>query len=145
MTSGYRLCYYVVMEILERFEAKIDKSGDCWLWTGGDTGNGLFYGKFWDGSRKVLAHRYAYMVHWGEIPEGLEVDHTCRVPKCVKPEHLRLLTRTQNMHNRDDYRFKPDGSVICGKGHMIVDNNKYTRPDGRIECRVCINRPKARS
>lgn len=132
------------MDILERFESKVDKSGECWLWTGGDTGNGLRYGKFWDGERKVLAHRFAYTIFHGEIPQGLEVDHTCRVPKCVTPEHLRVLTRTENMRNRDDYRIKSDGSMICGRGHIITDEIKYTRPDGRIECRVCINRPRAR-
>lgn len=132
------------MEVLERFENKVDKSETCWLWTGGDTGNGLRYGKFWDGTRKVLAHRYAYITHYGDIADGLEVDHICRVPKCVNPEHLRLLTRTQNMRNRDDYRTKSDGSMVCNKGHHMTDEIKYVRPDGRIECRVCINRPKAR-
>lgn len=133
------------MEVLARFNAKVDTSQDCWLWTGGDTGNGLRYGKFWDGTRKVLAHRYAYSINFGDIPEGLEVDHVCRVPKCVRPDHLRLLTRTQNMRNRNDCRLKADGKIVCNRGHEISGNNVYTRPDGRIECRVCIHRPNARN
>lgn len=137
--------YYVVMDVLERFWNKVDKSGECWIWTGGDTGNGLFYGKFWDGNRKVLAHRFSYMIHHGDIPEKMEVDHDCRVPKCVHPEHLLLATRVENMQNRDDYRIKSDGRMICGRGHEMVKELQYIRPDGRIECRVCINRPKART
>lgn len=124
---------------------KVNKTQDCWLWTGGDTGNGLYYGKFWDGNRKVLAHRYSYQINFGNIPAGLEVDHTCRIPKCVRPDHLRLLTRTENMRNRDDYRTKADGTMVCNKGHVMVDSIKYIRPDGRIECRVCINRPNSRT
>jgi hypothetical protein len=126
------------MDTVERFWRKVDKSDECWLWTGGDTGNGLFYGKFWDGNRKVLAHRFAYNLFNGEIPERMEVDHTCRTPKCVRPEHLVIVTRTENMRNRDDYRTKGDGIMVCNRGHLMTEELKYIRKDGRIECRDCI-------
>lgn len=115
------------------------------MWLGGDTGNGLRYGKFWDGEakRKKLAHRYSFEIHAGAIPGGLELDHTCRIPKCVNPEHLRLCTRVDNMKNRKDYRLKTNGKLICGKGHVIEGDLAYIRPDGRIDCRGCSGR-KAR-
>lgn len=81
----------------DRFWQKVAKTETCWLWTGSDNGKG--YGQFWDGSRKVRVHRYAYEQLVGEIPVGLQVDHLCHNRRCVNPEHLRLATNAQNMEN----------------------------------------------
>jgi hypothetical protein len=87
----------------ERFLAKVEKSDDCWIWTASHKGNDG-YGAFWDGTNRaprrphiVYAHRWAYE-HWvGEIPEGLEVCHSCDTPLCVKPDHLFAGTHSENM------------------------------------------------
>ena len=86
-------------DIEERMQDRIDKSGDCWLWTGTiyDSGYGIIinYGK------RERVHRVAYVLAYGDIPDGMLVDHKCRVRNCVNPRHLRLATNKQNMENRE--------------------------------------------
>ena len=81
-----------------RFWPKVDKTGDCWLWTAGKTKDG--YGLFQVGGRQRLAHRVSYEFSVGPIPAGLDLDHTCYVHACVNPDHLRLATNAQNGQNR---------------------------------------------
>lgn len=86
------------MDHMDRFWSKVDKSGDCWLWTA-STENG--YGRFWvGGGKRVMAHRYAYEELVGPIPDGHDLDHKHTCPRtCVRPDHLRPATRKQNMEN----------------------------------------------
>ena len=80
------------LSVDERFWVKVEKAEGCWLWTGA-AGT---YGHFGWGGRTVDAHRVAYELTYGPIPEGAEVDHRCLVKLCVRPTHLRLATRKQN-------------------------------------------------
>lgn len=80
----------------ERFWAKVDKTGDCWLWMGALSRG---YGSFHSDDRTKFAHRFAYELATGPIPEGLDIDHICRVKRCVRPDHLRPTTRSQNNQN----------------------------------------------
>src|SRR5215217_4530196 len=76
----------------ERFWTKINKDGPaspwvdgpCWLWTGARTKRGG-YGRFGLNGGKVPAHRFAYEILVGPIPDNLEPDHLCRVTNCVNP------------------------------------------------------------
>lgn len=87
----------------DRFWSKVDKSGECWLWTAGRHRAG--YGAFSVGSRltggrrDTYAHRVAYELAFGPIPNGLLVRHTCDTPACVRPEHLLVGTQADNMHD----------------------------------------------
>lgn len=81
----------------ERFWAKVDKAGDCWVWTGATT-NGYGAFRFNGGAR--LAHRVSYMWANGPIADGAEVDHMCFNRGCVRPSHLRLLSHSLNGQNR---------------------------------------------
>ena len=81
----------------ERFWAKVDKTGECWLWTAA-TDRG--YGFFFNGTKMVPAHRWAYENSTGPIPEGMLIDHICHTKACVNPAHLRLATQKQNGENR---------------------------------------------
>lgn len=81
----------------DRFWPKVDKTGDCWLWTRALNDQG--YGMFWHQGRMVMAHRFAYGLV-AVIPDGLDLDHRHTCPKnCVRPDHLRPATRKQNMEN----------------------------------------------
>lgn len=87
------------IERIERFWAKVDKTGDCWLWTASTDGMG--YGLFGTGpSRSERAHRVSYRLAFGEIAPDLCVLHRCDNPSCVRPEHLFLGTRADNMRDR---------------------------------------------
>lgn len=82
----------------ERFWPKVRKTDTCWWWTaGGDKADG--YGRIRAGGRgtpTLLAHRAAWEITFGPIPDGLEVCHTCDTPRCVRPDHLFLGTSLQN-------------------------------------------------
>ncbi len=83
----------------------VDKSGDCWMWTGGVASHG--YGTIWIGStvgRKYLVHRLSWVIANNGIPSGMLLDHTCHVRRCVNPEHLRVVTYKQNMENIGNLR-----------------------------------------
>jgi hypothetical protein len=79
------------------FMGHVEKSDDCWLWTGTTDRNG--YGAVRDGKRMVLVHRHMFAHVHGEIASGLEIDHSCHNRSCVNPEHLRAVTHKQNMEN----------------------------------------------
>jgi len=80
----------------ERFWAKVDKSGDCWTWTGGKNFSG--YGHFVYGGTTVKAHRFVYELEVGPIPDGLEIRHLCNNGHlgCVTPSHMVPGTRSEN-------------------------------------------------
>lgn len=82
----------------ERFWKMVNKTDGCWLWIGGISKSG--YGNFWSGGRNgktVSAHRVSWELHNGPIPEGLWVLHGCDNPQCVRPDHLRLGTQSENI------------------------------------------------
>lgn len=105
-----------------REQIRID--GECWLWTG-ETWKG--YGKFGGGQ----AHRVIYQRVVGPVPDGLELDHTCRVPTCVNPAHLEPVTRAENMRRRSE------AQTHCKRGHEFTPENTYRPKGGSRHCRAC--------
>lgn len=131
----------------ERFSSKVDRSGDCWLWTGYLKPNG--YASFYPGGgrsvQKVYAHRFAYEMASGTaIPEGMEIDHTCSVRHCVNPAHLALVTRSQNIERRNaangwtplSERTPRPPKTHCLRGHEFNDENTYVWRGYRY-CKTC--------
>ena len=81
----------------QRFWNRVDKSGDCWLWLGFKDAAG--YGTFSRRNKTHRAHRIAWELTYGSIPDGLVICHRCDCPSCVKVDHLFLGTNADN--NRD--------------------------------------------
>lgn len=85
---------------LERYWAKIDKTpdqgpeGDCWIWVGSKFDNG--YGAFWLRKQNMGAHRAAWSLKNGLIPEGACILHSCHNRCCVNPDHLRAGSQQDN-------------------------------------------------
>lgn len=76
----------------EQFREKYEIApGGCWLWTGSLSNDGY---SFFQGRS---GHRLAYETHRAEIPEGLVIDHLCRVRRCVNPEHLEPVSHQENV------------------------------------------------
>ena len=111
------------------YKCPIRQPGECWLWTSPVDPKG--YGRWRRGSKG--AHRASYTMFVGPIPDGMTVDHTCFNPTCVNPEHLRLLTHSQNSANS-----RRALSETCGQGHPFSGANLYRYKDGRRGCRTCM-------
>jgi hypothetical protein len=117
------------MSLPERILSRIEKTDTCWLWRGAIKENG--YGKTsWEG-KPAYSHRVVYTQLVGPIPEGLEIDHLCKVRNCVRPEHLRVTDRSGNNSNRTL-------KTHCKNGHELVGDNVAIRGDnGGRRCRAC--------
>lgn len=116
----------------ERFWSKVTEGADgCWLWNGAIKDNG--YGAFAAGSgRAVYAHRWAYEQMVAEIPEGLHLDHLCRVRACVNPWHLEPVTPLVNTRRG----FGGHTKTHCPRGHSYDEQNTHIYK-GRRFCRPC--------
>ena len=118
-----------------RFWAKVNKTDSCWLWTGAITGG---YGSFWIGTGTVRAHRFSYEHLVGPIPDGLVLDHLCRVTKCVNPAHLEPVTTAENVRRGDAPQYlNHDPKVLCKRGHRL-DETAYIRRNGARVCHECV-------
>ncbi len=87
-----------------RFWQYVDRSGDCWIWIGSQTGKRDIYRKpsFGVRSQNFVAYRISWMIHYKEDPGDLLVCHTCDNPLCVKPQHLWLGTHSDNQKDSHD-------------------------------------------
>jgi hypothetical protein len=118
---------------VERFWAKVDKSGECWEWTAGlnNTGGyGVFHLNL---GKPVLAHRYSYIIHHpltNDLWEHREicVCHRCDNPKCVNPAHLFLGSRSDNMK---DMVMKGRGLTGEKNGHSKLTEAQVREIRGR--------------
>ena len=114
-----------------------DPNTGCWIWTGSFAGSG--YPTISVGGRKQAGHRVAYEAFIGPIPEGLELDHLCSTPTCVNPAHLEPVTHTENVLRGRSFAAVNARKSHCVNGHLYDARNTYRRPNGRRDCRVCIN------
>lgn len=97
----------------------------------------LGYGRFRVAGQKVLAHRFAYELLVGPIPEGLSLDHLCRNPSCVNPMHLEPVTHQVNCLRGVSPFADNARKSACAKGHIYDEANTYVDTLGRRVCRVC--------
>lgn len=118
---------------------KINKTTGCWEWQGSKrNGYGrMIIGSRTDGTRKTVStHRLSYELHYGEIPQGMEICHKCDNPCCINPDHLFAGTRQDNV---DDRERKGRNNPPKGEKHAKA---KLTELDvltiRKRDCRVCL-------
>lgn len=91
-----------------------------WLWQGSLNSSG--YGP----------HRRYYEAKWGKLPEGLELDHKCRIRSCINPDCLEVVTRVVNIHRGTGHGTE----THCPQGHEYTPENTKVRR-GRRNCIIC--------
>ncbi len=139
------------LTVEDRFWARVDRHGPsgCWLWFGGTVPNG--YGTVVVGKRRSkAAHRYAYELLVGAVPDGMVLDHTCHNAdetcmegddcqhrRCVNPAHLEPVTQKENM-----WRGRSPGSALrwqteCHRGHDLTDPSNWKADKNHPTWRIC--------
>jgi HNH endonuclease len=129
-----------VRERIERSVA-VDANG-CWRWTLVKNRDG--YGRIGMVGGQKMAHRMSYEAFRGDIPDGLTIDHLCRVRDCVNPEHLEPVTQRDNVLRGDGLPARQARQTSCLRGHPFDEANTYWTPPGGRACRACRrvgNRP----
>lgn len=132
--------------------ANVKRDGDCIIWQGAP--NNMGYGKVsvqndpTAPGREEAAHRWFYKRLRGPIPEGMVLDHLCRRPLCVNPDHLEPVTLAENTRRGALARGFLGNRTHCGNGHEWVPENLLLVTGGDPEhptyrCRPC-NTERAR-
>lgn len=128
-----------------RFRSKVEFGAGCWLWQAGT--NKLGYGRYGRGGRTAgvaFAHRAAWEFTYGPVPEGVELDHLCRTPGCVRPDHLEPVAHGENV--RRGRASNTSGWCRSGRhpwvaGNLVLENGGSVR-----RCRPCRDeRERART
>jgi hypothetical protein len=121
--------------LYDRFDAKVspEPNSGCWLWTAYCDRDG--YGQFAPAhNMPVFAHRFSYERHRGKIPDGMQIDHLCRMRCCVNPDHLEIVTYDEN--TRRGFR---KTKTHCIHGHSLADAYIFR---GWRHCRECRRQEK---
>lgn len=128
------------------FWKKVDKDGTtpdhrpdlgpCWIWTAASHAG---RGQFRYGGKLYKAHRYAYELLVGPIPDDLELDHLCVNLICVNPAHLEPVTHRVNVQRAaiGGVALKNIDKTHCPKGHPYDEQNTYVW-GGTRRCRLCL-------
>jgi hypothetical protein len=121
-----------------RFAAKVRRlPGGCWQWTGGHTASG--YGHISVGAGVCrMAHRVSWELHRGPIPDGHQIDHLCRNPSCVNPDHLEPVPPGLNTARGFGVGALNAEKTHCLRGHPFDGPNLRMERGKRI-CRACKN------
>lgn len=123
----------------ERFWAFVDvqSSTECWPWNGGTNRKG--YGNFGlnrQGRKSIAAHRYAYELAHGLIPNGKQVHHVCENKACQNPAHLTLLEPGEHSLIGNGFSGRNARKTHCKRGHPLTPENCYDYA-GKRECKLC--------
>lgn len=123
--------------LLARFWAKVDKTTtpDCWLWTGWtDRGKGKWRPNGDPREKPVHAHRYAYELLIGPIPDGGQLSPTCGRTHCVNPDHREFTTPAERAHKTHPHCAAV--STHCKRNHLWAENLDIN-DDGYTRCYQC--------
>lgn len=126
---------FAARPVQERFEELWlpEPNTGCWLWLGAacNLGYGLMnMRKVGGGRTNIRANRISYEMYIGPIPEGLVIDHKCRLSCCVNPAHLEPVTQAENIRRGSRFKIL---KTHCVHGHVRTPDNV----DDRHNCKTC--------
>jgi len=108
---------------------------ECWPWSRSVSSGG--YGQFYVDGRLRTAHRLAYELTIGPVPEGLQLDHLCRNRRCCNPTHLEPVTGAENIRRSPAHN---GAKTHCPQGHAYAGRNLVINStNGGRMCRICQN------
>ena len=119
----------------------IDQKTQCWLWGGATTQNG--YGKWAKGSghKERVIHRITFEHYKDQqIPQGMQADHLCRTRNCCNPDHIEIVTPSENTMRQDHAERR---KTECPNGHTYDETNTRRTSNGKRVCRACDRERKA--
>lgn len=125
----------------DRFWDKVaaDPNTGCWHWMAGTNPRG--YGKFSLDGETLYAHRLSYVDAKGPVPEGLELDHRCRIKSCCNPNHLEAVTHRENVRRGEagaSTARRNAAKTHCPQGHPYSGDNLYIQAsNGGRMCKEC--------
>lgn len=134
--------------LADRFWEKVEKTDGCWFWRGT---------KSWGASRQDYgviglgrkgegqdyAHRVAYALAKGPIPDGYYIDHLCRNTLCVRPDHLEAVTPRENVLRGDTIAARHAARTHCPQGHPYEPPHLWVDKHGYRHCRTCTTKRSA--
>lgn len=129
----------------QRFEDKVMPIPfcGCHVWMGSSVKGG--YGTFSVNGKMRMAHRVAWELSGRTIPDGLDLEHKCRVRCCVNPDHLEPVTRLENIMRgilpfvtKARMALQSAARTHCSRGHLLAGDNLYREKAGRRRCRACV-------
>lgn len=147
--------YLTSLTAEERFFSKVDKSsgvypdfsdplvslspkdsGQCWIWKGGYNSNG--YPRYSPKSGMgTIPYRIAWTYLKDDIPNGFHLDHLCRNPGCVNPNHLEPVTSRVNALRSNNPLAQNARKTHCNRGHPFTDENTIRDKENHRHCRIC--------
>lgn len=101
----------------ERITRRLEPDGECIIWTGALQRNGYGYTRWKVAGRwkNVRVHRLMWETFVGPIPVDREIDHVCRVRRCVRPSHLRVVSHAENQRRMRNCQ---SAKTACPRGHL---------------------------
>lgn len=135
----------ILQRIQEKYveEIRVPELGPCWIWTASVDGRG--YGQISKDGSPRRAHRVAYELLVGEIPDQHDLDHLCRVIRCINPAHLDPVSHRVNVLRGVSPQAINAAKTHCPKGHEYTAANTYLgRGNGWRQCRACERARQAR-
>lgn len=124
--------------LVERFMDKVTVTEGCWLFHPFNKANGYAWIAI-GGGKKRGCQRVSYELFIGPIPDGLHIDHLCRVHNCVNPDHLEAVTPRENVLRGISLWASNVRKTLCPQGHPYSGDNLIVRGKSRY-CRICVRK-----
>jgi hypothetical protein len=129
----------IIGRVMDR--VRVDPESGCWVWLGGGNGciakDGRDYGIVKMNGKETTLHKLFSEMVFGPVPEGLELDHTCRNRRCFCPGHVERVTHQENVRRGDSIMARRAKQTHCKNGHPLSGDNLFIDKRGNRTCLIC--------